>query len=262
MSLDEPMNPRRPFVSFLKSYALLVIAAFLALQLYFLLRIISLAYIYPVSTAFERSEAWRIANLHSQVTPDSVHVKIPWLQEWRPSSAISANLKRAVIASEDTNFTTHFGVEWSSIERAWNKNVKAEELAQTRAKGSTKNVKIVGGSTITQQLAKNLFLSKERHLFRKAQELLITLELEAFVPKTRILELYLNNVEWGAGVFGAEAASRHYFSSTAARLTPNQCARLAVMLPRPKFFERNLGSPYLADRAEVIEARLNSARVP
>jgi len=256
------MTQPRPFVSFLKSYALYVIAAFLALQLYFLLRVISLAYINPVSTAFERSEAWRIANLRSQVSMGNVHVKIPWLQEWRPSSAISANLKRAVIASEDTNFATHFGVEWSSIERAWNNNIKAEEQAQMRAKGSHKNVKIVGGSTITQQLAKNLFFSKERNFFRKGQELLITFELEIFVPKNRILELYLNNVEWGAGVFGAEAASRHYFSSTAARLNSNQCARLAVMLPRPKFFERNLGSVYLAERAEVIEARLSSARVP
>jgi len=256
------MSQSSPFISLLRSYAAYVFAAFLALQLYFLLRVISLAYFNPVSTAFERSEAWRLGSLRSQVSFGNVHVKIPWIQEWRPDSAISVNLKKAVIASEDTNFATHFGVEWNSIERAWNHNIKAEEQAQMRAKGSNKNVKIVGGSTITQQLAKNLFFSKERNLFRKAQELLITFELEIFVPKNRILELYLNNVEWGAGVFGAEAASRHYFSSTAARLTPNQCARLAVMLPRPKFFERNLGSVYLAERAEIIEARLNSARVP
>jgi monofunctional biosynthetic peptidoglycan transglycosylase len=251
-----------PLAQALKRYLLYVLITAAALQIYFLLRIASFAYINPASTSFERSEAWRIATQHSSNAPRASGLRLPWLQEWRPISSISNNLKRAVIVSEDDIFTTHFGVQWDAIERAWMHNAKAEEQAQQQAKGKHKHVKLVGGSTITQQLAKNLFLSKERNLIRKGQELLITLELELMLSKSRILELYLNDVEWGLGVFGAEAASRHYFSLSAAQLTPNQCARLAVMLPRPKYFERNLGSPYLADRAEVIESRMYSARLP
>jgi len=256
------MSVKQSIFNSCKAYMLYVCIAFIGLQLYFFLRIASIAYINPASTSFERSEAWRIANLRSQINATTLNIRLPWLQEWRANQFISTNLKRAVIVSEDDIFTTHYGVQWDAIERAWNHNVKAEEQAQIRAKGSKKNVKIVGASTITQQLAKNLFLSKERNLLRKGQELLITLELETLLSKSRILELYLNHVEWGLGVFGAEAASRHYFSNSAALLTPNQCARLAVMLPRPKYFERNLGSTYLAERADVIEARMYSARLP
>ena len=258
------MSILRSFSTAFRRYALYVLIAFVALQLYFLLRVASFAFINPASTSFERSEALHVATLRSQINANTFKLRLPWLQEWRSYSSISSNLKRAVIVSEDDIFTTHYGVQWDAIERAWTHNAKAEELAQAqaRSKGSRKTVKIVGGSTITQQLAKNLFLSKERNLLRKAQELLITLELETLLPKSRILELYLNEVEWGLGVFGAEAASRHYFSVSASQLSPNQCARLAVMLPRPKYFERNLGSGYLADRAEVIEARMYSAKLP
>ncbi len=276
------MSTTRSILIVVRNYTLYICVSLLALQLYFFLRVASFAYINPESTSFERSEAFRIAGLKSQLTPSAIQLKLPWLQEWRPSALISVNLKRAVIVSEDDIFTSHFGVQWEAIERAWTRNAKAEELAQQaqmranngsgngngngnsngKVNRALKNVKLVGGSTITQQLAKNLFLSKERNLLRKGQELLITLELETLLPKSRILELYLNHVEWGAGVFGAEAASRHYFSNTALQLTPNQCARLAVMLPRPKFFERNLGSAYLADRAEVIESRMYGAKLP
>ena len=120
----------------------------------------------------------------------------------------------------------------------------------------------MGGSTITQQLAKNLFLSGERHLLRKGQEMLLTLILETMLPKRRILEIYLNNVEWGEGVFGAEAAAQHYFRKPAAQLSAWEAARLAVMLPRPRYFEKLPNSPYLAERAEVIVARMNSAVLP
>jgi monofunctional biosynthetic peptidoglycan transglycosylase len=267
------MSTTRSIVILVQNYTLYVCVTLVALQLYFFLRIASFAYINPESTSFERSEAFRIAGLKSQLTPSAIQLRLPWLQEWRSNALISVNLKRAVIVSEDDIFASHFGVQWEAIERAWTRNAKAEELAQQaqmRANGNgngnaskaRRNIKLVGGSTITQQLAKNLFLSKERNLLRKGQELLITIELETLLPKSRILELYLNHVEWGAGVFGAEAASRHYFSNTALQLTPNQCARLAVMLPRPKFFERNLGSAYLADRAEVIESRMYAAKLP
>ncbi len=120
----------------------------------------------------------------------------------------------------------------------------------------------MGGSTITQQLAKNLFLSGERTLLRKGQEMLITLMLEAALPKQRILEIYLNSVEWGEGVFGAQAAAQHYFRKPAAQLSAGESARLAVMLPRPRYFEKLPNSPYLAERTEVIVGRMNSVVLP
>ena len=121
---------------------------------------------------------------------------------------------------------------------------------------------MVGGSTITQQLAKNLFLSGERNFLRKGQELVITLALETFLSKQRILEIYLNHVEWGKGVFGAQAAAQHYFSKPAAQLNSWESARLAVMLPRPKYFEKLPQSPYVAERAQVIQGRMASAVLP
>ena len=119
-----------------------------------------------------------------------------------------------------------------------------------------------GGSTITQQLAKNLLLSSERTLLRKGQELVLATALETFLSKERILEIYLNNVEWGEGIFGAEAAAQHYFKKPAARLGVNEAARLAVMLPSPKFFERRQGSGYLASRTATIAARMPAAELP
>ena len=121
---------------------------------------------------------------------------------------------------------------------------------------------MVGGSTITQQLAKNLFLSGERTLLRKGQEFVLTLLLEALLSKQRILEIYLNSVEWGEGVFGAEAAAQHYFRKPAAKLTALEAARLAVMLPRPRYFEKLPNSGYLAERAAVIVERLPNAQLP
>jgi monofunctional biosynthetic peptidoglycan transglycosylase len=122
--------------------------------------------------------------------------------------------------------------------------------------------KIVGGSTITQQLAKNLLLSGERTVLRKAQELVLALMLEGLLSKERILEIYLNNVEWGEGVFGAQAAARHYFRVDAAQLAPQQAARLAVMLPAPKRFEKRPASPYLLSRSATIVARMNDVELP
>ena len=124
------------------------------------------------------------------------------------------------------------------------------------------NPKVVGGSTITQQLAKNLFLSGERTLLRKGQELVLTFALEQLLSKRRIMEIYLNSVEWGDGVFGAEAAAQHYFRKPAARLTPGEAARLAVMLPRPKYFEKLPQSGYLANRSATIAARMGQVAVP
>ena len=221
--------------------------ALVALQLFFVMRIAVMAVWAPQSTTFERSEAWRIAGQKG---------RLPWRQQWVDYAHISDNLKRAVLASEDDGFSNHDGVDWNALEKAWNKNAKAEQRAVTRAP------KVVGGSTITQQLAKNLLLSGERTLLRKGQEFVLTMALEVLLSKQRILEIYLNNVEWGEGVFGAEAAAQHYFSKSAAKLNAYEAARLAVMLPRPKYFEKLPNSAYLSGRAAVIAARLGNARLP
>ncbi|MBS7808162.1 monofunctional biosynthetic peptidoglycan transglycosylase [Variovorax sp. PCZ-1] len=237
-------------------WLMLVVIAGLALQLFFVLRVISMRWIDPQSTAFERSEMWQLA-----AQSDKAFV---WKQEWLPYSQISDNIKRAVIASEDGDFSYHDGVEWDAIEKAWQRNTKAEQQAERRSKRTGKVIapKIVGGSTITQQLAKNLFLSGERTFLRKGQEFVITFALEAFVPKQRILEIYLNSVELGTGVFGVEAASQHYYRKSASRLSAYEAARLAVMLPRPKFFERVPNSGYLSSRAQTIVARMGDAELP
>jgi monofunctional glycosyltransferase len=237
-------------------FALLLLLCTAALQVVFAARIALMNWVSPQSTTFQRSEAWRLLTEQHQVL---------WSQDWVDDSRIAAHLKRAVIASEDAGFADHGGVEWDAIEKAWAKNQRAEARAEARpARPGSKTAvpKVVGGSTITQQLAKNLFLSGERTVLRKAQELVLTLMLEALLPKSRLLEIYLNNVEWGEGVFGAQAAARHYFRVDAARLGPEQAARLAVMLPAPKRFEKRPGSPYVVGRAATIAARMGDVALP
>ncbi len=254
----------------------LVAAALLALQLYFLVRIAAMAVVDPQSTAFQRSQAWHLAH-----DKGIWH----WRQQWVDYPQISDNLKRAVIASEDGSFTVHDGVDWDALEKAWQKNAKSEaqvakQQAAQAARGSklppaksspaapakaapaVRAPKVVGGSTITQQLAKNLFLSGERTLLRKGQELVLTVLLELLLSKQRILEIYLNSAEWGEGVFGAEAAAQRYFGKPASRLSANEAARLAVMLPRPKYFEKIPNSSYVAGRANVIANRLGNVELP
>ncbi len=235
-------------------WLLLAAAAALVLQLFFISRIALMAVIDPQSTTFERSEAWRLA----QDGP------LRWSQHWRDYDQIADTLKRAVIASEDDSFTNHDGVDWEAMERAWERNTKAEQAAAERAAKElpARPIKIRGGSTITQQLAKNLLLSGERTLLRKGQELVLTFALERLLTKRRILELYLNHVEWGTGVFGAEAAARHYFRKSAAQLSAWEAARLAVMLPRPRYFEQRPRSAYLSQRARVIVGRMRAAELP
>ena len=189
----------------------------------------------------------------------------------------------AVEARNGFHPVTYGGVDLEALEKAWEKNQQAEQEARRRAERAAQQArrraetqkspaqppvvatpppKIVGGSTITQQLAKNLFLSGERTLVRKAQELVLTVMLEALLSKQRILEIYLNSVEWGEGVFGAEAAAQHYYRKSAARLSAYEAARLAVMLPRPRFFEKRAQSAYLAARAQTITVRMNAVVLP
>jgi monofunctional biosynthetic peptidoglycan transglycosylase len=170
-------------------------------------------------------------------------------QVWVPYSAISTQLKRAVIAAEDAKFADHEGFDWEGIQKAMEKNQKKGKI-------------VAGGSTITQQLAKNLFLSGERSWWRKGQEALITEMLEMELDKERILEIYLNVVEWGNGLFGAEAASRRYFGIPASKLNERQAALLAAMLPAPRRFEKNINSAYLQHRIEVISSRMPQAELP
>lgn len=236
----------------------LVAVTLLLLQLFFVLRIATMLVLDPQSTTFQRSEAWRIVNAKGALA---------WRQQWVPYAQISDQLKRAVIASEDDGYVDHDGVDWDAIEKAWARNSRAEELAQRRAAAASsarnpRAPKVIGGSTITQQLAKNQFLSGERTLLRKGQELVLTLLLELLLDKQRILEIYLNNVEWGTGVFGAQAAAEHYFRKPASRLTAYEAARLAVMLPRPKYFERLPQSAYLSGRAATIVERMPHAQLP
>ena len=255
--------------------ALLLLIAFVSLQAYFALRIALMVLVDPQSTTFQRSEMWRLA---------ATQHRIAWSQQWQGGPRIAESLKRAVIASEDAGFADHSGVEWDALEKAWERNQRAEaqaeqgneRLARRAAAAAQRSparaaaarpprpfrARVVGGSTITQQLAKNLFLSGERNLPRKAQEFALALLLEALLDKRRILEIYLNEVEWGEGVFGAQAAARHYFHVDASQLGAPQAARLAVMLPAPKRFEQRPASAYVAGRAATIAARMGAVDLP
>lgn len=259
------------WTALLRLLVLLLLGA-LALQIWFLARIALMVVVDPQSTTFQRSEAWRLL-VEKQ--------RILWSQQWVDYARISPNLKRAVIASEDAGFTDHGGVDWEAIEKAWERNQRAEERfeklnerlerrAPKAAAGRSPLArplvqaapKVVGGSTITQQLAKNLFLAGERSLARKGQEFVITMMLEVLLSKQRILEIYLNNVEWGEGLFGAEAAARHYFHVGADGLGAMAAARLAVMLPAPKRFEKRPGSAYVVGRAGTVAARMGAIDPP
>ncbi len=241
---------------------MLLVLCTVALQGVWLARVGMMRVLDPQSTSFQRSEIWRLLVDKHQVA---------WSQSWVDAAQLGRQLPRAVIASEDATFAEHGGVEWDAIQTAWKRNrstaARAEKSTPAGPAAPTRNrsassPKVVGGSTITQQLAKNLFLSGERTAPRKAQEFIITLMLEALLSKQRILEIYLNSVEWGEGVFGAQAAAQHYFRVDAARLTPDQAARLAVMLPAPKRFERAPASAYVQTRAATIAARMGGVAVP
>ncbi|MDR0577412.1 MAG: monofunctional biosynthetic peptidoglycan transglycosylase [Candidatus Accumulibacter sp.] len=198
----------------------------------------------------------------NRVDPDMTHfmeIRLAELQAGNPKARlkkswvgydrISAHLKRALIAAEDDLFVRHDGFDWNGIQKALEKNARRGKI-------------VAGGSTISQQLAKNLFLSPQKTPWRKTEEAVITLMIESVWSKRRIFEVYLNVIEWGDGVFGAEAAARHYFGIAAARLDAKQAARLAAMTPNPRFYDRNRAAPALAAKAALILSRMPSARVP
>jgi monofunctional biosynthetic peptidoglycan transglycosylase len=230
-------------ISILRGLAFVAIAAIallLALQFWYLAHLIHWREHDPPSTAFIRAQQSALAASGTKARID---------QRWVGYDRISVHLKRAVIAAEDANFPSHEGVDWDSIDRALERNVKRGKV-------------VGGGSTITMQLAKNLFLSSDRSYWRKAQEVVIAFMIERVMTKRRILEIYLNVAEWGVGVFGAEAAARHHFGVTAAQLGPEQAARLAAMLPRPRYYDRHRDSAALARRSASIQRWMSATRPP
>ena len=197
-----------------------VLGGFIAMQIYFVMQIGLWAALNPSSTAFQRAERWRLCGLHWSC---------PVQSSWVPYDKISSNLKRAVLVSEDDIFFQHMGVRVEDMQKAWAKNQQGNGKSKAALRG---------GSTISQQLAKNLFLSSEQNYFRKAQELLITGLLETMLSKQRLYEIYLNSVEWGEGIFGIGAASQHYYGISPALLNREQAAALASALPAPKCFDK------------------------
>ncbi len=238
------VNKKKTWRWWLKWMILGPIIVVLLLQLYYFAHIVWWVGHNPATTSFMREQQAILREKNPKANVE---------QLWVPYEKISNHLKRAIIASEDANFSDHDGVDWEAMQKAYENNAKN---AGKKKKG------IKGGSTITQQLAKNLFLSGERSYVRKAQELVITFMLETVMDKERIFEIYLNVVEFGQGVFGAEAAARHYYGTTAAGLGAAQAARLAVMLPNPRYYDKHRDSSYLAKRTGIILQRMNSAELP
>lgn len=169
--------------------------------------------------------------------------------KWVAYDRISPHLKRAMVAAEDSKFLDHEGFDIEGIQAAVEKNLKKGKL-------------VAGGSTISQQLAKNLFLSGDRSFIRKGQEAVITLMIEATWSKRRILEVYLNIIEWGDGIYGAEAAARRYYKTSAANLNANQAARMAAMVPNPRWFENHHSSRKYQRRASTIARHMQYAQIP
>ncbi len=219
---------------------LLVLIVLTALQFWFLVHVWYWSGNNPESTAFMRA---RLEILRE----DDPRARLR--HQWVPYQRISVHLKRAVVAAEDAKFATHNGFDWDGIQKAYEKNLREGEI-------------VAGGSTITQQLAKNLFFSGERAWWRKAQEAVVAVMLETVMSKRRILEIYLNVIEWGDGVFGAEAAARYHYGTTAAALSPEQAARLAAVVPSPRRYGPGSNTGYLQRRTQTILARMNGAAIP
>lgn len=215
-------------------------AAVLLVQAWFYAHILWWAHSAPASTAFMERRLEQLREKHP--TARLQH-------QWVPYASISSELKRAVIAAEDARFLDHEGFDWEAIQKAMEKNERRGRV-------------VAGASTISQQLAKNLFLSGERSWLRKAQEAAITAMLEHAMDKRRILELYLNFAEWGDGVFGAEAAARHHFGVPASRLDEAQAAWLAAILPSPRRYERGASTAYLEARIATIRHHMGYAQTP
>ena len=226
--------------SFKGKIASVLFLLFFFYQLWILLHIILWTVINPGESAFMET---RLEHLQEK------DQKATLRHQWVNYNQISINIKQAVIAAEDAKFIDHEGFDWEGIEKAYEKNKRRKKI-------------VAGGSTISQQLAKNLFLSNQRPPWRKAEETIITLMLETILSKQRILEIYLNVIEWGNNVYGIEAASLRYFSSHAKDLNSFQSAKLASMIPNPKYYERHQDASGLIERSGIILSRMNAIQVP
>lgn len=220
---------------------LVALILLLYLQLGYLAGVLWWAWFNPDNTAFMEAGLDR---LQEKKGPDA-----ELRQKWVDYGRISIHLKRAVVAAEDSRFLEHEGFDWEGIEKAVEKNLKKGRI-------------VAGGSTISQQLAKNLFLSASRNPLRKAQEAVITVMIEQLWSKRRILEVYLNVIEWGNGIYGAEAAARRYYATSAAGLGPSQAAHLAAMIPNPRYYETHRAARGLLRREGIIAARMYQVSVP
>ena len=234
-----PTRPRR-FRRCLARLLALVALALLAYQGWVFHRVWQLRDHEPRTTAFMRHGLERL-----RATDPAAHLQYDWV----PYERISEHLVRAVIAAEDQRFLDHHGFDLYAIQEAYARNVHRRRIRH-------------GASTISQQLAKNLFLSPRRTYLRKAREAVITLMIEHVLGKRRILEIYLNVIEWGTGIYGAEAAARHHYGKTAADLFPEEAARLAAMIPSPRLYTHNPGTPYLEVRTHLLLAEMEDARIP
>ena len=232
-------SARLAWKSFCYGLGVLVIAV-LAMQAWFYAQVLWWRGNQPAASAFMAARLERLRETDPQAK---------LAQRWAPYERISAQLKRAVVAAEDAKFVDHEGFDWGAISKAIEKNERKGRV-------------VAGASTISQQLAKNLFLSGERSWLRKGQEAAITWMLESSLSKRRILELYLNYAEWGEGVFGAEAAARFHFGVNAASLSASQAAFLAAILPAPRRYAPGSVTPYIAGRIETIIARMPAAQIP
>ncbi len=219
---------------------LLALTVLVAAQLWFAAHVAYWVKFDPGSTAFMRArlEAMRVKDTKAKLR-----------HQWTPYARISPHLKRALIAAEDAKYLEHSGFDWEGIKQAWERNRRERAI-------------VAGGSTITQQLAKNLFFSGKRTWWRKGQEAVVTVMLEAMMSKQRILEIYLNVIEWGDGVFGAEAAARYHFGTSAAALSAHQAARLAAMTPSPRRYGPGADTAYLRQRTTMINARSRGVQTP
>jgi monofunctional glycosyltransferase len=230
----------RPAPRWLRRGLLALLGLFLLWQGWYLGWVVWWKYADPGATAFMSQ---RLSELREKYPQAELR------HHWQDYRRISVHLKRAVIAAEDDKFIDHEGFDWEGMQKALEKNQKKGKV-------------VAGGSTISQQLAKNLFLSAAKTPWRKAQEAVITVWLETLWDKRRILEVYLNSVEWGEGIFGAEAAARRYYNTGAANLSAEQAARLAVMLPAPRRMEKNPYSAYVNGRTQLILGRMQYSEVP
>lgn len=233
-----PAKPRR-WTRILKNVFFLLLTLFMVVQLWFFAWVLVFKFSDPVSTSFMRRKALRLENLEE---PKAIDYR------WADYDDISTYAKQAAIASEDAGFVSHFGLDPAAMRAAWAFNAGADKPR--------------GGSTITQQLAKNLFMSPSRSYFRKGEEALISLMLEATLSKRRILELYLNVAEFGEGIHGVESAAQHYFGTDAAHLSKEQAARLIVLLPSPRGYGPYINSKFVAKRSDRVMSNMPKVRLP